>query len=110
MVEHATHVAGATSLDTAREGFRGLTDAMLELTRSFGNPMDEEVRVAFCPMAGDNAGAPWLQRGEAVDNPYFGEAMLTCGEVRNVLDKKGHMPADLSRDIPRRAPAAEHVH
>ena len=106
IVQHARHAAGAGDLDAAREGFRALTDAMLELTRSFGNPMDTTVRVAFCPMAGNNAGAPWLQRGEAVDNPYFGSEMLTCGEVRHVLDAKGHMPADLSRSIPRSAPAA----
>jgi Cu(I)/Ag(I) efflux system membrane fusion protein len=33
-------------------------------------------------MAFDNAGAEWLQRGEQIDNPYFGASMLRCGEIR----------------------------
>ncbi|MCK4889637.1 MAG: DUF3347 domain-containing protein, partial [Candidatus Aminicenantes bacterium] len=30
------------------------------------------------PMAFDNKGAFWLQKGQDVRNPYFGESMLTC--------------------------------
>ncbi len=35
----------------------------------------------FCPMADDNKGAYWLSAEDDVKNPYFGDAMLTCGEV-----------------------------
>jgi Cu(I)/Ag(I) efflux system membrane fusion protein len=36
----------------------------------------------FCPMAFDFKGALWLQRAAEIDNPFFGAAMLRCGEVR----------------------------
>ncbi|HHL52195.1 MAG TPA: DUF3347 domain-containing protein, partial [Flammeovirgaceae bacterium] len=39
----------------------------------------------FCPMARDGAGANWLSRDKDIRNPYFGEAMLTCGETKETL-------------------------
>ena len=33
-----------------------------------------------------NNGAYWLSKQEKVINPYFGEAMLTCGEVKQVIE------------------------
>ena len=33
--------------------------------------------------------AHWLQKSEAIENPYYGEAMLTCGIVRESLDPAG---------------------
>ena len=35
----------------------------------------------FCPMAFDFKGAFWLSDSEEILNPYFGEEMLTCGNV-----------------------------
>jgi len=36
-------------------------------------------------MAFDNRGASWIQSQEEINNPYFGETMLRCGEVKEVL-------------------------
>ena len=49
---------------------------------------------AFCPMAFDNEGANWIQIGEEINNPYFGKAMLRCGEVVEALKppKQGAKP------------------
>ena len=38
----------------------------------------EGVRVAVCPMVQK----PWLQKGDAIANPYYGKEMLTCGSLR----------------------------
>jgi hypothetical protein len=38
----------------------------------------EGVRVAWCPMVNK----PWLQKGDALANPYYGKEMLTCGNFR----------------------------
>jgi len=48
--------------------------------------VNEKVYVEFCPMADNNSGAYWLSKEEKVINPYFGEAMLTCGEVKQVIE------------------------
>lgn len=39
----------------------------------------------YCPMAFDNKGAFWLSDSEEILNPYFGNAMLTCGNVEEEL-------------------------
>ncbi len=40
----------------------------------------------FCPMAMDNKGAFWLSDSDKVLNPYFGDAMLTCGNIEEELN------------------------
>jgi Cu(I)/Ag(I) efflux system membrane fusion protein len=62
-----------------------------ELLQVFGNPLDEPVRLAFCPMANSNDGAEWIQAGEVLDNSYFGEAMLSCGEIRATVEPGAHL-------------------
>ena len=35
------------------------------------------VTIAFCPMAQKY----WLQRGDTVQNPFYGKAMPDCGRI-----------------------------
>ncbi len=72
----------AETLDDARERFRRMSEGAIDLQRRFGHLGSETWHLAYCPMAFDNRGAEWLQRTEAVANPYFGAAMPRCGEVR----------------------------
>ena len=74
-------VARAGELSSAREAFEPLSRAIERVLARYGNPTDAPVRVAHCPMAFDNRGARWVQRGERVDNAYFGDAMRTCGTI-----------------------------
>ncbi len=39
----------------------------------------------YCPMAFDFEGAYWLSDSDEILNPYFGDAMLTCGNVEEEL-------------------------
>ena len=59
-----------------------MTPAIKQLLQRFGNPSTTTVRVAFCPMAFDAEGAEWIQADGEVANPYYGAAMLRCGEFR----------------------------
>ncbi|MCW5776500.1 MAG: efflux RND transporter periplasmic adaptor subunit [Phycisphaeraceae bacterium] len=72
----------AVSPDDARERFRRMSEGAIDLQRRFGHLGSETWHLAFCPMAFDNRGAEWVQRTETIANPYFGAAMLRCGEVR----------------------------
>jgi len=71
-----------TDIELARARFEGMSDAVISLQERFGHRGGETWHVAHCPMAFDNAGADWLQRGTQINNPYFGASMLRCGEVR----------------------------
>lgn len=75
----------ATTLNGARQQFQRMSDAVIKLERQFGHHGSEIWHVAFCPMAFDNSGAEWLQRGTTIDNPYFGASMLRCGEIRDAF-------------------------
>lgn len=78
---------GATAKDAAavRVAFEALSTELVILLRRFGNPTEAELYLAFCPMAFDSKGAQWVQREEAIANPYYGAAMLRCGEVEATL-------------------------
>ncbi len=70
-----------TSIDTARARFERMSAGVIALQRRFGHRGSEEWNLAHCPMAFDNKGADWLQRGTQINNPYFGDQMLRCGDI-----------------------------
>ncbi|MEZ4321807.1 MAG: efflux RND transporter periplasmic adaptor subunit [Myxococcota bacterium] len=105
---HAQHVARSPDLEGARAGFEPLSEAVEGLLRTFGNPLDAELHVAFCPMADDNRGARWVQQGQTIDNSYFGASMRQCGEIRSEIAPGGFLPGSAPA-APRPAPAG-HVH
>ena len=74
--------ADVTGLEPARVAFEPLAEAMLDIAKTFGHPLEQPLHEAHCPMAFNNRGALWLQAGETIANPYFGHAMLRCGELR----------------------------
>jgi Cu(I)/Ag(I) efflux system membrane fusion protein len=83
------HLAHLQDIDALRTAFEEVSNAALSLVRSFGQPGEASLLEAYCPMAFDDAGASWLQRGETINNPYFGAEMLRCGEIRSEFDGKG---------------------
>ncbi|HAA17248.1 MAG TPA: hypothetical protein DCP28_00195, partial [Cytophagales bacterium] len=72
------------SLETARALLDPLSKQMYALTKSF-DWSAVEVYYQYCPMALEDQGAYWLSRDKEIRNPYFGDAMLTCGEVREYI-------------------------
>jgi len=36
-------------------------------------------------MANNNKGADWISSESKIENPYYGKAMLKCGEVKEVI-------------------------
>ena len=67
-----------------RTYFKHLSSNMINILEVFG--VNKEVYLLFCPMSDNNKGAYWLSKEEKVVNPYFGGAMLTCGEVKQVIE------------------------
>jgi len=79
-----------SDIERARAGFVRVSEAIITLERRFGHRLGHGEgnvwHVAHCPMALDNKGASWLQRGEPINNPYFGASMLRCGEIRESFE------------------------
>lgn len=73
-------------LESLRTHFGMLSESMIEAVESFGLEK-EKVYKDFCPMTFDDKGAFWLSESKDISNPYFGEAMLNCGEVKETYLK-----------------------
>jgi Cu(I)/Ag(I) efflux system membrane fusion protein len=80
----ATSISKTSDIKSQRDHFKHLSSHLINAVQLFG--VNEKVYVEFCPMADNNNGAYWLSKEEKVINPYFGEAMLTCGEVKQVIE------------------------
>jgi Cu(I)/Ag(I) efflux system membrane fusion protein len=80
----ATSISETSEIKLQRDHFKHLSSHLGSAIQLFG--VNEKVYNQFCPMADNNKGAFWLSKEEKVLNPYFGDAMLTCGEVKQVID------------------------
>lgn len=76
----ARHISEKKELAHQREHFTALSANMTTLARTVKlsrQPIYED----YCPMKK----ASWLSSDPAIKNPYFGNAMLTCGKVTATL-------------------------
>ena len=78
----------AASLESSRESFNLLSQQLIKVARRFGSTGDKPFYILNCPMAFDNKGADWLQSDDQTRNPYFGQMMLKCGDVKEVIGVK----------------------
>lgn len=70
-------------LEMKRSHFSIVSDKLTEALETLGYHSSKEgLYLEFCPMAFDNKGAFWLSNSKDIRNPYFGDAMLKCGEVK----------------------------
>ncbi|MEE8348830.1 MAG: hypothetical protein V3R94_04615 [Acidobacteriota bacterium] len=71
----ALAAAAVEDIEGIRRAFVPLSDEVAKYALPEGHSL------AFCPMANNFQGANWVQKGEDINNPYFGASMLTCGEI-----------------------------
>ncbi len=76
--------ARAEDLEPLRKQFITISEQMAMIVQTF-RPNAETLYLQFCPMANNNQGADWLSREKEIRNPYFGEAMIGCGEVKSTI-------------------------
>lgn len=86
LIESASQIAQSNDLEVQRSQFQTLSDQMILLLEKVGT--EKPVYKQYCPMADQDKGAFWLSKEKEVRNPYFGDAMLTCGEVKETYQRK----------------------
>jgi Cu(I)/Ag(I) efflux system membrane fusion protein len=84
LFKHTKLCKEANTIEGKRENFIFLSQPLIKIVEAFG--ANQKLYVNFCPMANNNKGAYWLSNSEEIRNPFFGEAMLTCGEVKSVIN------------------------
>lgn len=84
-IEHAEHIAAnAGNIVHQREHFETLSEEVYELVKATG--AGQKLYYTNCPMYNNNKGANWLSETKEVKNPYLGQAMSTCGSVKEELN------------------------
>lgn len=70
-------------IGSARKTFQELSEALIALVKVVppSDAVAETLYVAYCPMAK----ASWLQATEKLSNPYMGQKMPQCGEVKETI-------------------------
>lgn len=66
----------ASSIEKQRAAFNDVSTAMWELVKN-SDKINQTVYYQYCPMKK----AYWLSKEKDIKNPYYGSAMLTCGNV-----------------------------
>ncbi|HYG19967.1 MAG TPA: DUF3347 domain-containing protein [Ohtaekwangia sp.] len=77
-------IEASGDIEAQRKSFSTLSDNLYKSIKAFGLG-GKEAYYEFCPMAFDNKGGYWLSDEEKIRNPYFGDKMLTCGNVEEKL-------------------------
>jgi hypothetical protein len=77
-------IQASTDIEAQRKALSDLSDNLYKSVKAFGLG-GKEAFYDYCPMAFNNEGAYWLSDQEQIRNPYFGDKMLACGEVKEKL-------------------------
>lgn len=81
----AKGLAGEQNLEAKLTEFKMISESLWTLLRTV-KFTGAKVYYQHCPMAFNNAGANWISKEREIRNPYFGDAMLTCGNTEDSLD------------------------
>ena len=82
--DHAGRIASVKDVRAQRAELEGLTAEVEALVRTSAITSGV-VYKQYCPMANNDKGAYWLSSEKDIRNPYFGDEMLACGEVKEEI-------------------------
>jgi membrane fusion protein, copper/silver efflux system len=82
--EDIATIQNSKNIEEQRSAFGMLGKNLSEVIDMLGikTPDDQILYLEFCPMADDNNGAYWLSYDKEIANPFLGQDMPTCGEVK----------------------------
>lgn len=78
--ENADHIS-KSKIDHQREHFAMMSKDMYEMVKAFGAGMS--LYHDHCPMYKD--GSMWLSETKNIRNPYYGNKMMDCGDVEEMM-------------------------
>ena len=80
-----TSISTTSNITVQRIAFAEFNDALYASVKAFGLHHGM-IYYQYCPMANGDVGAYWLSNIEEINNPYFGDEMLRCGETRETIE------------------------
>ncbi|MEZ4923854.1 MAG: efflux RND transporter periplasmic adaptor subunit [Crocinitomicaceae bacterium] len=83
--DNSQMIQATENIKSQREYFVELSKAVVNSNKVFGVKSGTYYE-QYCPMANKKEGAYWLSTESGIRNPYFGDKMMTCGEVISKID------------------------
>ncbi len=83
LLDATKQLAEASDIDKQREAFSKVTKGMESVLK--GALSSGEIYKQFCPMAFEGKGDYWYSNSKEIRNPYYGDKMLKCGRVEEVI-------------------------
>ena len=83
-IEMLEAMSSNSEIESQRANLVILNENMVRLALLL-NSNPKKIYVQKCPMANSNKGAMWLSTEKEIKNPYYGDAMLTCGSVIDTI-------------------------
>ena len=80
----AMEISNSTDIKEQRKSFIPLSSDLIALMKN-AEVEKGELYVQYCPMANSGKGAFWMASTKAINNPYYGEEMLNCGETKETI-------------------------
>lgn len=77
-------IIASKDIEVQRKNFAVLSLTLHNVIKEYG-VIGMKTYYQYCPMALDGKGAYWLSLHEKIENPYFGDKMLTCGETKEII-------------------------
>jgi hypothetical protein len=80
LAKDAGKISGTKDLKKQRQYFAALSTNVIAVARVI-KLSSQPIYLQYCPMKD----ASWISTEKAIRNPYYGNTMLTCGEVKETL-------------------------
>ena len=83
-MNEAAKIVSASTIEDIRKTFSSLSTEIATIVKG-GQLLKGMLYLEYCPMANNNRGAYWLSNEKEIKNPYFGDKMLKCGSVKEMI-------------------------
>ncbi len=74
----------AQTIADKRNTLLSLSQPLIQLAEAYG-PGVNKLYIEYCPMANMSNGGFWLSRTKKIENPFMGNTMISCGEVKREI-------------------------
>lgn len=81
LLKNATSISETKDIKKQRDQFANLSNNMAALAKAV-KLSSQPIYQVYCPMKKAN----WLSNDQAIKNPYYGNAMLSCGKVVGTIN------------------------
>ena len=85
--ENINGIISMKGIEMKRRHFSIVSNKTTDAIEQFGVNTENSVYLEYCPMAFNYKGGFWISKEKQIRNPYFGDKMMKCGEVKKQLNK-----------------------